>query len=80
MKVFIMAIFIGYFDPVGGVGVFYSPFEEYPQKVYHTEQECLTASKIKGDKMYESSIKYPDLGIVHIKIDCVETSDKEGTI
>ena len=78
MKVFIMAIFIGYFDPVGGV--FYSPFEEYPQKVYHTEQECLTASKIKGDKMYESSIKYPDLGIVHIKIDCVETSDKAGTI
>ena len=30
--------------------------------------------------MYESSIKYPDLGIVHIKIDCVETSDKAGTI
>ena len=78
MKVFIMAIFIGYVDPVGGV--FYIPFEEYPQKVYHTEQDCLTASKIKGDKMYESSIKNPDLGIVHIKIDCVETSDKEGTI
>lgn len=73
-----MAIFVGYLDLEGTV--FYSPFEELPHKVYNTKQECLIASKVKGDEMYESSIKYPELGIVHIKIDCVETSDKEGTI
>ena len=42
--------------------------------------ECLAASQIRGDNMYKSSLKYPELGIVEIKIDCIEKFDKEGTI
>lgn len=70
MKIFIMAILLGQLDLMGNV--FYTTFEENPKIEFVTMEECLTAAKIKGDEMYKSSLKYPDLDIVHIKINCVE--------
>jgi len=79
MKIFIMAILLGQLDLMGNV--FYTTFEENPKTKFNTMEECLTAAKIKGDKMYKSSLKYPDLDIVDIKINCIETkSSKKGTI
>ena len=79
MKVFIMAILLGQLDLTGDI--FYTSFEENPKKQFSTIEKCLDASKVKGEEMFESSLKYPELGIVHIKIDCVEVkSSKEGTI
>jgi len=79
MKVFIMVILLGQIDITGTY--FYTKFEEDPLIQYKTMNECLIASKTRGDKMYKSSKKYPELGIVEIKIDCIETkSSKKGTI
>jgi len=79
MKIFVMAIMLGQMDLLGNV--FYTPFEQNPRIEFNTIEKCLDASKIKGDEMYASSKKYPELGIVHIKIDCIETIEsKRDTI
>ena len=79
MKVFIMAILLGQVDITGSF--FYTKFEENPLIQYKTMNECLSASKTRGDEMYKSSLNYPELGIIEIKIDCIETkSSKKGTI
>ena len=79
MKIFIMAIMLGQLDITTGY-LYYTPFEENPIRQFKTINECLAASQIRGDNMYKSSLKYPELGIVEIKIDCIEKFDKEGTI
>jgi hypothetical protein len=79
MKIFIMAILLGQIDPAGNV--FYTPWDQNPRLEFNTLEKCLDASKIKGDEMYASSKNYPELGIVHIKIDCIETKEsKRDTI
>jgi hypothetical protein len=76
MKIFIMTILLGQLDLAGNV--FYTPWEQNPKLEFATMEKCLEASKIKGDEMYASSKKYPELGIVHIKIDCVENKSSKG--
>lgn len=71
-----MVIMLGQIDLLGNVS--YTPWEQNPKLEYTTMNKCLDASKIKGDEMYESSKKYPELGIVHIKIDCVENKSSKG--
>ena len=79
MKVFIMSIFLLQVD-VGGYP-FTTPFEENPRIEFKTVKECVSAAKDKRNKMLESSLKYLELGIVDVKIDCIETTQsKEGTI
>ena len=79
MKVFIMSIFLLQVD-VGGYH-FTTPFEENPKIEFKTVKECVSAAKDKRNKMLESSLKYLELGIVDVKIDCIETTQsKEGTI
>ena len=79
MKVFIMSIFLLQVD-VGGY-FFTTPFEENPRIEFKTVKECISAAKDKRNKMLESSLKYLELGIVDVKIDCIETTQsKEGTI
>ena len=79
MKIFIMVIMLGQMDLTGNV--FYTPWEQNPRIEFLTMEKCLDASKIKGDEMYASSKKFPELSIVHIKIDCVEDKlSKKDTI
>ena len=79
MKVFIMSIFLLQID-VGGYP-FTTPFEENPRIEFNTITECINAAKDKRNKMLESSLNYLELGIVDVKIDCIETKQsKEGTI
>ena len=79
MKVFIMSIFLLQVD-VGGYP-FTTPFEENPKIEFKTVKECINAAKNKKSKMLKSSLNYLELGIVDIKIDCIETKQsKEGTI
>jgi len=79
MKVFIMSIFLLQVD-VGGYP-FTTLFEENPKIEFKTVKECVSAAKDKRNKMLESSLKYLELGIVDVKIDCIETKQsKEGTI
>jgi len=79
MKVFIMSIFLLQVD-VGGYP-FTTLFEENPKIEFKTVKECVSAAKDKRNKMLESSLKYLELGIVDVKIDCIETTQsKEGTI
>ena len=79
MKVFIMSIFLLQVD-VGGYP-FTTLFEENPKIEFKTVKECVSAAKDKRNKMLKSSLKYLELGIVDVKIDCIETTQsKEGTI
>ena len=79
MKVFIMSIFLLQVD-VGGYPST-TPFEEKPRIEFNTITECINAAKDKRNKMLESSLNYLELGIVDVKIDCIEaTQSKEGTI
>ena len=79
MKIFIMSIFLLQVD-VGGYFVT-TPFEENPKIEFKTVTECVHAAKDKRNKMLESSLNYLELGIVDVKIDCIEaTQSKEGTI
>ena len=79
MKVFIMSIFLLQVD-VGGY-FFTTPFEENPRIEFKTVKECVSAAKDKRNKMLESSLNYLELGIVDVKIDCIETiQSKKGTI
>ena len=79
MKVFIMSIFLLQVD-VGGY-FFTTPFEENPRIEFNTITECINAAKDKRNKMLESSLNYLELGIVDVKINCIETTQsKKGTI
>ena len=74
-----MSIFLLQVD-VGGYP-FTTSFEENPRIEFKTVKECVSAAKDKRNKMLESSFKYLELGIVDVKIDCIETTQsKEGTI
>ena len=79
MKVFIMSIFLLQVD-VGGYP-FTTPFEENPRIEFNTITECINAAKDKRNKMLESSLNYLELGIVDVKINCIETTQsKKGII
>jgi len=79
MKIFIIAILLTQLDLYGNP--YNVKYEESPFVEYSTLEECLIASKIRGDKMYKTSLNYPELKIVNIKIDCIESEpSKKDTI
>ena len=74
-----MSIFLLQVD-VGGYP-FTTPFEENPKIEFNTITECINAAKDKRSKMLKSSLNYLELGIVDVKINCIETTQsKKGTI
>lgn len=79
MKIFIIAIILTQLDLYGNP--YNVKYEENPFVEYNTLEECLSASKIRGDNMYASSLKYPELKIVNIRINCIEAEpSKKDTI
>ena len=76
MKVFIMAIFLCQMDITGSI--YYTPMAESPRVEYSTVDECLSAADIKRKEMLESSLKYPELEIFNVIIECrADTHSKE---
>ena len=79
MKIIIMLILIHQADVTGTITI--SPFEEQPKNKFATIQKCEEAAEDKKNSILKSSSNYLELGIVDVKIICVETTEtKEGTI
>jgi hypothetical protein len=78
MKVFIMAILLGQIDLAGDV--FYIRFQQDPIIEYATIEQCKEASVKQGNLMLENSLKYPELNIIDVKINCVESKLSKGDI
>ena len=63
-----MAILLCQLDSTGSF--YYTPMSESPRIEYNTMQECLTAAETKRKEMLRSSLKYPELEIVDVNIEC----------
>ena len=73
MKVYIMLIMLLHLDPDGlpyTTAMQQSPMIEYPSL-----SECESAAEQKRTVMLKSSRQYPDLGIVNILIECVDSAE-----
>jgi len=68
MKVFIMAILMCQMDITGSF--YYTPMVESPRIEYNTLEECQSAAAIKRKDMLYSSLKYPELELFDVIIDC----------
>jgi hypothetical protein len=73
MKVFVMLIMLLHLDPDGYP--YTSALQESPMKEYSSLQECDTAAESKREAMLKSSRSYPDLGIVDVRIRCVDSAE-----
>jgi len=50
--------------------IYCTPMVENPRQEYATLEECQSAAVIKRKEMLYSSLKYPDLEIFEINIEC----------
>lgn len=76
MKAYIMLIMLLQMDPDNGLP-YTTAMQQSPMTEYSTLQECDAASAQKRTAMLTSSLKYPDLMIVDILIQCVDSSEMD---
>lgn len=75
MNTYIMLILMLQMDPSGYT--FSTPMQEDPIIQYATQQECESAAQIKRDVMLQSSLQFPELGILDIDIRCMAPTPSE---
>ena len=73
MKAYIMLIMLLQMDPDDGLP-YTTALQQSPLIEYNTLQECELASELKRTVMIKSSRQYPDLAIVNIIVECVDSS------
>jgi hypothetical protein len=76
MKAYIMLIMLLQMDPDDGLP-YTTALQQSPMTEYSTLQECESAAELKRTEMLKSSRQYPDLGIVNIIIECVDSSEAD---
>ena len=79
MKAYIMLIMLLQLDPMDGLP-YTTALQQSPMIEYNTLEECELASELKRTAMLKSSRQYPDLGIVNILIECVDSSEADFDI
>jgi len=73
MKVYIMLILLLHLDPDSQP--YTTAMQQSPLIEYNTLRECDTAAEQKRESMLKSSKQYPDLGIVDVRIRCVDSAE-----
>jgi len=76
MKAYIMLIMLLQMDPDSGLP-YTTALQQSPMTEYNTLQECESAAEHKRTEMLKSAKQYPDLGIVNIMIECVDSSEAD---
>ena len=76
MKAYIMLIMLLQIDPDSGLP-YTTALQQSPMTEYSTLQECERAAESKRTEMLKSAKRYPDLGIVNIVIECVDSSEAD---
>ena len=76
MKAYIMLIMLLQMDPDNGLP-YTTAMQQSPVIEYSTLSECDAASAQKRTAMLKSSLSYPDLMIVDILIQCVDSSEAD---
>ena len=76
MKAYIMLILLLQMDPHDGLP-YTTALQQSPMTEYSTLQECERAAELKRESMLKSSRSYPDLGIVNIIIECVDSAEAD---
>ena len=76
MKVYIMLIMLLQMDPDDGLP-YTTALQQSPVIEYTSLQECDRAAEIKRNMMLKSSRQYPDLAIVDIRVQCVDSADMD---
>ena len=76
MKAYIMLIMLLQLDPMDGLP-YTTALQQSPLIGYNTLQECERAAELKRTAMLKSSRQYPDLGIVNILIECVDSAEAD---
>ena len=76
MKAYIMLIMLLQMDPMDGLP-YTTALQQSPMTEYSTLQECERAAELKRESMLKSSRSYPDLAIVNILIQCVDSSEAD---
>ena len=71
-----MLIMLLQLDPMDGLP-YTTALQQSPLIEYTSLQECEQASELKRTVMLKSSRQYPDLAIVNILIECVDSSEAE---
>ncbi len=71
-----MLIMLLQMDPMDGLP-YTTALQQSPLIEYDTLAECESASELKRVAMLKSSRQYPDLGIVNILIECVDSSEAD---
>ena len=79
MKAYIMLIMLLQMDPDDGLP-YTTALQQSPMTEYTSLQECESASESKRTEMLKSSRQYPDLAIVNIVIECVDSSEADFDI
>ena len=79
MKVYIMLIMLLQMDPDDGLP-YTTTLQQSPVIEYTSLQECDRAAEIKRNMMLKSSRQYPDLAIVDIRVQCVDSSEADFDI
>ena len=74
MKAYIMLIMLLQMDPNNGLP-YTTAMQQSPLAEYSTLQECERAAESKRTEMLKSSRSYPDLAIVNILIECVDSAE-----
>jgi hypothetical protein len=76
MKAYIMLIMLLQLDPHDGLP-YTTALQQSPMTEYSTLQECERAAELKRTEMLKSARQYPDLAIVNIVIECVDSSEAD---
>jgi hypothetical protein len=76
MKAYIMLILLLQMDPHDGLP-YTTALQQSPMTEYSTLEECESAAELKRTEMLKSAKRYPDLGIVNIVIECVDSSEAD---
>jgi len=71
-----MLIMLLQMDPDDGLP-YTTALQQSPLVEYNTLQECELASESKRTQMLKSSGQYPDLAIIKIIIECVDSSEAD---
>jgi hypothetical protein len=78
MKSFIMAIVLCQMDVRGYI--YFTHMKENPLIEYNSYKQCKDAADIKKEKMLISSLKYPEMEIVDVFINCQMNIDHDNLI
>ncbi len=73
MKAYIMLIMLLQLDPMDGLP-YTTALQQSPMTEYTSLQECESAAESKRTAMLKRSGQYPELAIVNIVIECVDSS------